>query len=160
MLQICTGIHITYPLLSDFHASWIFSKDSREIRKHQIARKSAQWEPSRSMQTGRHDGGRCPQICESAPKKTKLRPVNGQWLKLYVSVKHFQYSKYKDTKTVTNSTQQTLSWDMSRTSANRFPAFLKTRNIVTVSQFPAICAYPEPYEYNPRPRNLFLQCPI
>ena len=41
-----------------------------------------------------------------------------------LSVDHFVYFKYKDTKTVTNSTEQTPSSEISRSPTNRFPAFL------------------------------------
>jgi hypothetical protein len=61
-------------------------------------------------------------------RKFANAPINeiktGQWFKLYVSVHHFVYLKYKDTQTGTNSRERTPSWEISRSPNNRFLASL------------------------------------
>jgi hypothetical protein len=47
---MCIRYHVKYPLfLSDFNQTWVFWTDFRKIMKHQISRKSVQWDPSCSL---------------------------------------------------------------------------------------------------------------
>jgi hypothetical protein len=77
-----TCLQVKCPLfLSDFHQTGIFSTGFRQTTKHQISRKSVQWEPSCSMRTDRQTNGRDDaksffQNFANAPKKSQ----KCQWL--------------------------------------------------------------------------------